>query len=88
LLEKNRGADVIFCAHTGFESVIDLRDILRGTLISREIHVRFWRIGFDAIPKTSDEQLRWLYDEWAKVDHWIGEQKATLIEDRHQHREK
>lgn len=81
LLEKNEGADIIFCAHTGLESVVDLRDVLRGTLISREIRVRFWRVEFEAIPKGRDKQLRWLYDEWAKVDLWIGEQKASLIED-------
>lgn len=85
LLERNEGADIIFCAHTGFESVVDLRDVLRGTLISRAIRVRFWRVEFDAIPKTREEQLRWLYDEWAKVDHWIGEQKESLLEDSHHH---
>ncbi len=80
LLEKNEGADIVFCAHTGLESVVDLRDVLRGTMISREIRVRFWRISFDAIPETREEQLRWLYDEWAKVDRWIGEQKSSPIE--------
>ncbi|HEY7544100.1 MAG TPA: 1-acyl-sn-glycerol-3-phosphate acyltransferase, partial [Blastocatellia bacterium] len=68
LLAGNEWADVLFCAHTGLESVVDLRDILRGTLISREIRVRFWRVEFDAIPKATHQQLRWLYDEWAKVD--------------------
>ncbi|MEW6209875.1 MAG: 1-acyl-sn-glycerol-3-phosphate acyltransferase [Acidobacteriota bacterium] len=80
LLEKNQGADIIFCAHTGLESVVDLRDILHGTLIRREIRVRFWRVDFDAVPKSREERLRWLYDEWAKVDRWIGEQKASLRE--------
>jgi 1-acyl-sn-glycerol-3-phosphate acyltransferase len=79
LIEKNHGADIIFCAHTGLESVVDLRDLLRGTLIRREIRVRFWRVSFDAVPKSREERLRWLYDEWAKVDRWIGEHRGTTV---------
>ena len=72
LLEKNENADVIFCAHAGFDGVVDLRDFLNGVMIGRTVRVRFWRIAFNAIPKPREERIVWLLSNWLAVDDWVG----------------
>lgn len=79
LLERNEAADVIFCAHFGFDGVVDLRDFLRGSLVGRVVQVRFWRVAFASIPKTREERKEWLFENWARVDEWVGRQKAREV---------
>jgi 1-acyl-sn-glycerol-3-phosphate acyltransferase len=79
LLERNEAADVVFCAHFGFDGVVDLRDFLRGSLIGRVVNVRFWRVPFGSIPKSREERMEWLFENWARVDEWVGRQKAREV---------
>jgi hypothetical protein len=30
-----------------------------------------------AVPDGREAQVRWLYDWWARIDAWVGEQKAV-----------
>jgi len=78
LLEENRRADAIFCAHVGFEKTTRLVDFLNGSLIGRTIRVRLWRIPFVEIPAGRDERVQWLYDNWRRIDEWIGENGAEV----------
>jgi 1-acyl-sn-glycerol-3-phosphate acyltransferase len=80
LLVQNESADVIFCAHAGFDSVLDLRDFLNGSLVNRTVRIRFWRVLFDDIPETRDAQTDWLLDSWKKIDDWIGIQLGETNE--------
>ncbi len=80
LLERNESADVIFCAHAGFDSVLDLRDFLNGSLVNQTVRVRFWRVAFDEIPETREAQTEWLLDSWKKIDDWIGIQLGETNE--------
>ena len=75
LLERNEAADVVFCAHFGFDAVVDLRDFLRGSLVGRVVRVRFWRVSFESIPKSHEERTDWLFENWSRVDEWVGRQK-------------
>jgi 1-acyl-sn-glycerol-3-phosphate acyltransferase len=72
LLARNENADVIFCAHAGFDSVLDLRDFLNGSLVNRRVQVRFWRVAFADIPASREGQTDWLMHRWKKIDDWIG----------------
>lgn len=72
LLERNPGADVVFCAHVGFEGTESFRELLTADLVGRRIEVRFWRVPFAAIPEGRAAQVDWLYDRWAEVDAWVG----------------
>ncbi len=76
LLDRNEAADVVFCAHFGFDGVVDLRDFLRGSLVGRMVKVRFWRVPFASIPTTRDQRMDWLFENWTRVDEWVGIQKA------------
>lgn len=77
LLDHNEAADVVFCAHFGFDGVVDLRDFLRGSLVGRVVKVRFWRAAFESIPTTRDARKEWLFENWMRVDEWVGRQKAS-----------
>jgi len=72
LLERNEQADVIFCAHAGFDGVVDLRDFLNGVMIGRTVRVRFSRVAFQAIPAEREERIDWLMANWQQVDDWVG----------------
>ena len=79
LLEHNEAADVVFCAHFGFDGVVDLRDFLRGSLVGRVVTVRFWRVPFASIPKTREERTDWLFENWSRIDDWVGRRKNAPI---------
>ncbi|MEM9860813.1 MAG: 1-acyl-sn-glycerol-3-phosphate acyltransferase [Myxococcota bacterium] len=70
-------ADVVICAHHGFEGFRTLGDVLSGDMVGRTVSVRFWRIAADAVPASQgDELLPWLYREWAEVDRFVVEHAA------------
>jgi 1-acyl-sn-glycerol-3-phosphate acyltransferase len=81
LLERNEAADVVFCAHFGFDGVVDLRDFLRGSLVGRVVKVRFWRVPFAAIPVSRDARKDWLFENWERIDDWVGlhKEKAPTL---------
>jgi 1-acyl-sn-glycerol-3-phosphate acyltransferase len=80
LLECNENADVIFCAHAGFDSVLNLRDFLNGSLIGRRVRVRFWRVAFQDVPSQREARIDWLLDTWKEIDDWIGIQLGQTNE--------
>jgi len=77
LLGSNPGADVIFCAHSGLEGVVAVRDFMQGSLVGRQVRVRFSRVPFEQIPAGADAQAEWLFDEWARIDGWVTSQLAA-----------
>lgn len=80
LLARNDNADVIFCAHAGFDKVVDLRDFLKGSLVNRTVQIKFWRVPYAAIPKGGEAQTDWLLDSWKEIDDWIGIQHGETNE--------
>jgi 1-acyl-sn-glycerol-3-phosphate acyltransferase len=74
LLGLNRQADVIFCAHAGFDSVVDLRDFLNGLMIGRTVKIKFWRVRFTEIPELREKRIDWLLDSWKEIDKWVETQ--------------
>lgn len=76
LLQRNLRADLVLLAHTGFEGVERMTDLVDGSLIGRVIKVRFWRFSRGDIP-TDPQALRlWLFDAWKSVDEWIDQVRA------------
>ena len=72
LLAANREADVVFCAHTGFEPAGSPADLLGGALVGVTIRVRFWRVPAAQIPSEDDARIQWLYEHWQCIDDWIA----------------
>jgi 1-acyl-sn-glycerol-3-phosphate acyltransferase len=72
LLEHAGTADVVFCAHVGFEPVTRTVDLLRGGLAGRTVRVLFWRVPRSEIPSTRPQRAAWLFDQWERVDEWVA----------------
>lgn len=70
-LGANRGADVIFAAHTGLGRAADLGQFWRDMPIGRTFYSRMWLVPASEVPVTDDEQIAWLYDWWKQIDEWI-----------------
>jgi len=76
LLEAAPQADVVVCAHTGFESAASLAQVWRGELLHATIRVRFQRIPRCLIPRTRAAQAEWLRERWQEIDAWVASQRA------------
>lgn len=71
LVEGAPAADVVFIAHTGFEGAVKPRDVMRGGLVGKTIRVKAWKVTSEEVPEDRDEQVEWLYDNWARMDAWL-----------------
>lgn len=72
LLGRAPQADVVFCAHTGFEGTRRLDDLLSGRLIGQRVRVWFWRVPAAEVPPGEAAQRLWLMQQWARVDEVVG----------------
>jgi hypothetical protein len=72
LLEQAPNADVVFFAHAGFEGASSFADIFRGSMIGREIRVRYWAVPASSIPREIEARKCWVYHEWEHIDEIIG----------------
>jgi 1-acyl-sn-glycerol-3-phosphate acyltransferase len=76
LLEAAAPADALLFAHTGLEGLATLRDLLSGEVVGRRIQVKLWRTPRSVIPRERAAAVRWLDEEWARVDAWIDATRA------------
>ncbi|WP_146158609.1 lysophospholipid acyltransferase family protein [Enhygromyxa salina] len=76
LLERGRGVDVLFCAHTGLEGTVSFASLLRGQLIGTVIRVRFWRVPAREIPEGRDDRIVWLHGQWEQVNGFVAAQDS------------
>jgi 1-acyl-sn-glycerol-3-phosphate acyltransferase len=69
-------ADVVFVAHTGLDRLVSVRDVWRSLHGDLLIEARWWCVPAADVPRAAgaEDQLRWLYDWWARLDAWITEQ--------------
>ena len=72
LIDGAPDADVVFIAHEGFEGVSKPRDVMRGAIVGRTIRVRAWKVTASDVPTSRDEQVEWLYGNWAEIDGWLA----------------
>jgi hypothetical protein len=72
LLDALPGADVVFMAHTGFEGLTHLQDLLDGSMVGARVCLRVWRVPASQIPAEREARARWLYAQWADLDAWVG----------------
>lgn len=72
-------ADVIFVAHTGLEDLSTVGDIWRNLPMEQVLKARWWRVPAAEVPKGHEEQVRWLYDWWGRIDAWISENRPVPL---------
>jgi 1-acyl-sn-glycerol-3-phosphate acyltransferase len=76
LLEAALEADVVVCAHTGFEGAASLTHIWQGALLHRVIRVQFRRIPRDEIPTEREARTLWIQEEWQRVGAWVESHRS------------
>jgi hypothetical protein len=76
LLDAAPEADIVFCAHTGFEGAASLAHIWQGGLVHRRVRVQFRRIPRGEVPTGRAARAAWLLDEWRAVDAWVASHRA------------
>jgi 1-acyl-sn-glycerol-3-phosphate acyltransferase len=72
LIDAAPHADVVFCAHTGFEGTSGLKDLWDGALVGATVRVRFTRVPAAEVPTEPEARRSWLLEQWAQLDAWIG----------------
>jgi 1-acyl-sn-glycerol-3-phosphate acyltransferase len=76
-LAGDERADVVLCAHTGFEHISTFRELFLGSLVGRRVFVRFWRVPRSAVPAREEAIADWLDEQWGEVDEWIEKANAA-----------
>jgi 1-acyl-sn-glycerol-3-phosphate acyltransferase len=70
----DRNIDVVFCGHVGFDGFTSVKHIWAGGLVGETIRMKLWRIPASEIPSDHEDRVRWLYEQWQRVDDWVDEQ--------------
>jgi len=71
LIDAAPEADVVFCAHSGFEAAATFPSLWRGDLVGRTIRVYLWRVEREAIPREERARGEWLFEQWQRMDAWV-----------------
>jgi 1-acyl-sn-glycerol-3-phosphate acyltransferase len=77
LLETCPDADVVFCAHVGFEGVRTMGDLVSGALVDGIVRVSLWRVPRDLVPEGPEARAAWLDAQWQRVDEWIDKSRKA-----------
>lgn len=73
MLERNTGADAVFCVHTGLEHTVSLGQLWRGGMVRARVRVKFWVVPYEEIPRGREALAEWLWDQWSAVSDWLDE---------------
>lgn len=72
-------ADVVFVAHTGLEHLSSVRDVWRGLPMDKTLHLRWWFVPADEVPREEAELTAWLFGWWETIDAWITTTSAASL---------
>jgi 1-acyl-sn-glycerol-3-phosphate acyltransferase len=75
LLQAAPDADVLFCAHVGFDGIQSFNQFLSGGLVNRTVRITYWRVPPAEVPDDRDAQIDWLFEHWHRIDDWVGVHK-------------
>ncbi|HET8976879.1 MAG TPA: 1-acyl-sn-glycerol-3-phosphate acyltransferase [Solirubrobacteraceae bacterium] len=70
-LRGNPESPVVFSAHTGLGLAAFPGQLWRDPPIGRTLRTRMWLAPAAERPRETDEQVRWLYDWWQRIDAWV-----------------
>lgn len=73
LLDGASTADVVLMGHVGFDQLATVDDIVSSVPPERPMKIRLWRFPRDTVPTETKARVDWLYEQWAALDEWIGE---------------
>jgi 1-acyl-sn-glycerol-3-phosphate acyltransferase len=78
-LRARPDADVIFSAHTGLGLAAFPRQLWQHTPIGQTLKTRMWLVPAQKRPQDPDEQVRWLYDWWKRLDNWVASEGEEVV---------
>jgi 1-acyl-sn-glycerol-3-phosphate acyltransferase len=77
LIDGAPDRDLVFCAHTGFESASHFRTLINGSWIDAAIKIHFWRIKAAEVP-TGEAALRaFLFTQWDRMQDTVTTMQAA-----------
>lgn len=77
LMEGAPQADLVFCAHTGYEHSARLEDFVAGGLLRATVKVKFWRVPATDVPTEPAARVAFFHDEWKKVNAWVAQHQRV-----------
>jgi 1-acyl-sn-glycerol-3-phosphate acyltransferase len=72
LLDAIPAADVVVIAHAGLDRFPTFAMLARAAPLSAPVRVTAWRVPACDIPTSVQDRIRWLDEQWLRVDHWVG----------------
>jgi acyltransferase-like protein len=73
-LRSQPEADVVFGAHTGLGLAASAGELWRKLPTGRTLTMQMWLAPATERPRDPDEQVKWLYEWWKRLDDWIERQ--------------
>jgi 1-acyl-sn-glycerol-3-phosphate acyltransferase len=66
-------ADVLIVAHTGLDTLVSPALMWRALpLRDRPMTVGWWQVPAAELPRSEEDRLQWLTDQWSRVDSWVA----------------
>jgi 1-acyl-sn-glycerol-3-phosphate acyltransferase len=76
-LEAAPESDVVFVAHTGLEHLQSGTDLWRALPLRLPVLFTWWSVASADVPESAEARVRWLEDQWARIDRWVAEHRAS-----------
>ena len=65
-------ADLLIVGHHGFEPLGSLKALWRTLPLAEPVRLRVERHGRDGVPSDEEGRIRWLDEQWMRMDHWLA----------------
>lgn len=72
ILDSAPNVDIVMFAHAGFEGTRSLASLWRGEMVGSVVKIGLWRIRASEIPTDPRRRALWIYEQWGKLDEWVG----------------
>ena len=76
LLDALPDVDCAILAHQGLEGLQKVKDVFSGSVIGSRVRGKVWRVRRSNIPATDEERIRWLYEQWSRVDAFVKDEEV------------
>jgi 1-acyl-sn-glycerol-3-phosphate acyltransferase len=72
LLDAIPAADVVVIAHAGLDRFSSFTELAKAVPLGEAIRTTAWRVPAGEIPIDDVARIRWLDEQWLRVDDWIA----------------
>lgn len=72
VMRNNPGGTVVFCGHTGLDTVRTFNEFVNGVLLDTTIRVKFWAESVASLPPDDEGRVAWLDRQWMRMDEFCA----------------